>query len=295
MKEAGAPTALANLQPNGDAIVAHLEWLAGPLRETRPDLRIEIAWGHFQEGPSSANTFRLDQIDAAAALALDLNMTGNNVYIGATLKRADAPEFKRTSREHDAVATAIAIDFDREFSEGLDKIESIASPGLVVITGRVPQARGHIWMPIVPNQDLNLLGKVQRDLVAYAGADRNALGGARLMRLAGTIAYPSVKKQERGYRVELTNGRFAAAQPSDLAAVLYALNMVKGNAGSICAAATVRPFLRTAGYLPCASQSVPIVRGSVPWEIARDLVRHLVSKGFFTSRSGIRKDDEGGS
>jgi hypothetical protein len=49
-----------------------------------------------------------------------------------------------------------------------------------------------------------LWSEVNRRSVFFSGGDRNALGTYRLMRLAGSVSFPSVKKQARGYVDELT-------------------------------------------------------------------------------------------
>jgi hypothetical protein len=52
--------------------------------------------------------------------------------------------------------------------------------------------------------------------VRLSGGDRHALGTYRLMRLAGSVSFPSPRKQERGYVVEVTSALLINAPAYDL-------------------------------------------------------------------------------
>ncbi len=181
----------------------HIEWL-GPVRDTHPHLRIEIAAGAPDDGPRIGKTFRLHEIDNAVGFASWANTRGLNVYIGVTLKRHDTPAKGRTKAEHAALATCLAVDIDRDFANCSRKLLAVAAPSLVVKTGTTPRPRGQIWFRLQPTEDMGLWGEVNARGVAFCGGDANALGVYRVMRLAGTINYPSRKKIERGRVTELT-------------------------------------------------------------------------------------------
>jgi hypothetical protein len=186
------------------AILSHLKWLSDPVRDTHPHMRLEIAWADPDTGPNRAKTFRIDAIDDAVRFAVWINQKGKNAYAGATLKRADTPAKGRTRTEHAAVATCLPIDVDGDLVDGTRKLAVIARPQLIVVTGCTPQARGSLWIRIAATDDMALWSKVNRRSVFFSGGDRNALGTYRLMRLAGSVSFPSVKKQARGYVDELT-------------------------------------------------------------------------------------------
>jgi hypothetical protein len=185
----------------------HLEWRVEPVANSSPDLRLEIAWSDLEAGPNRAKTFQLDDLDAAVEFAEWINGKGCNVYVGATLKGADTPAMGRTRTEHAAVATCLPVDIDGEFFDGARKLATIAKPQLFVLTGNVPQPRGQLWIRINPTQDLTLWREVNHRSVQFSGGDRFALGTYRLMRLAGSVSYPPLKKQQRGYAVELTSAQ----------------------------------------------------------------------------------------
>ncbi len=192
------------IRADGSAMFNHLNWLVAPIRDTHPQVRLEIAWADPDTGPNRAKTFRTDAIDDAVGFAVGVNEKGANVYVGATLKRADTPAQGRTRREHAAVATCLPVDIDGDLVDGARKLATIAKPQLVVLTGRTPQLRGQLWIGVAPTEDMGLWGEVNRRSVFFSGGDRNALGTYRLMRLAGSVSFPSVKKQARGYVDELT-------------------------------------------------------------------------------------------
>lgn len=206
--------------PNRAAMRDHLSRLTDVEREALPDLRVEIAWGDPDEGPSHARTYRIDEIEAAAGFAAWINARGCNVYVGATLKAIDAPPKGRTSIGHAVLATSLPIDIDGDFVAAACKLASIAKPQLVVITGLQPQIRGQLWIRIKPTDDMATWAEVNRRSVAFSGGDRNALGAHRLMRLGGSLSHPSLKKQARGYVIERTSLRMLNTQAYDLRELL---------------------------------------------------------------------------
>jgi Primase C terminal 2 (PriCT-2) len=197
-------TSQLSMCPDCVAMLSHLKWLSDPVLNTHPNMRLEIAWADVETGPNSAKTFRIDAIDDAVRFAEWINLKGRNVYVGATLKRVDTPAKGRTRTDHAAVATCLPIDVDGNLVDGTRKLAMIARPQLIVITGCTPQARGSLWIRIAATNDMALWSEVNRRSVFFSGGDRNALGTYRLMRLAGSVSFPSAKKQARGYVDELT-------------------------------------------------------------------------------------------
>jgi hypothetical protein len=99
---------------------------------------------------------------------------------------------------------------------GARKLAVIAKPQLMVITGKAPEPRGQLWIRLAPTEDMEVWSEVNRRSVLFSGADRFALGTYRLMRLAGTVSFPSSQKQARGYGVELTSAILCKAPAYDL-------------------------------------------------------------------------------
>jgi hypothetical protein len=262
---------MAALAPDRRAITSHLNWLAEPALETDPTPRLELAWGEPDQGPSCARTYRLDQLDDAADFAAWVNRTGANVYVGSTLKKADTPFKGRTGASHAALAVCLPVDVDGAFHDGLQKLESIAKPQLLVTTGTIPELRGQLWLRTTPTADLAQWEEVNRRSVHFCGGDRNALGTYRLMRLAGTVSYPSPQKEKRGYVIELTTITFCDAPTYDLSDLLNSLPPV-AKATPVGAKTSTGPK-HLARRIPLNRVNVAIVKtmlDALPEEYAED-------------------------
>lgn len=187
--------------PNESAMRQHLDWITtgAPI-----DYRFEIAWGLPDQGPNNARTFRLDDVASGVAAATQTNLAGNNVYVSVTLKSPSTPAYGRTRKEHSAVATCLTVDFDNQFISGARRLGSIARPQLIVLTGTRPSLRAQLWLRITPIYHLRLWDHATREIAEVCQADLNAVGLNRLMRLAGTVSYPTTAKRSRGYIEEVT-------------------------------------------------------------------------------------------
>lgn len=239
-------------RPSREMMRQHLEWLVAPVRYTRPDLRIEIACGPPVKGPCSAKTFRLDELYHAARFAFWCNCRGNNAYLGATLKHTDTPHVGRTGRHHAAVATCLPIDIDEQFGQVARRMGSIARPNLTVVTGTVPAIRAQLWIRVLPTDDLDLWSEANARAVHFCGGDTAALGRNRLMRLAGSVSYPSPGKVARGYQIELVNPHFLKAACYNLEELRQRLPAVKNvqPIGRVQLASPRRPSQRRRWSVP---------------------------------------------
>lgn len=213
--------------PNRQEMLAHLEWIAGPALSVHPELRIEIAHGSPEEGPNKARTFALRDLYSAAKWAYYQNTHGSNVYVGALLKRPDAPPGGRTSAHDAALATCLPVDIDENFVLGARKLAQLTKPQLLVQTGSMPEPRGQLWVRIKATDDLGSWSELNSRAVHFCGGDRNALGRNRLMRLAGSVSYPPKLKQLRGYTAELTAAHFVNAPTYETAKLISTLPTVQ--------------------------------------------------------------------
>ena len=88
---------------------------------------------------------------------------------------------------------------------GLKQLAALIKPDLVVQTGSVPCKRYHAyWRLVEPCRDLSMWRQRQADIARRYGTDQAVVNPSRLMRVAGTVAYPSAAKMARGYIPELT-------------------------------------------------------------------------------------------
>lgn len=184
-------------KPDGESILRHLQFIAAPC--PCPELQLELAWGGPEEGPNCARLFPVSHLEAAAAHAALVNQAGCNVYVGITLKKGDACSSRRTGNSAAVIATSVAADIDGDLVAGARKLPQGVRPQLIVITGTTPHTRGHLWFGLQPSADFDLWDEVTRRAIASCDGDMNARGRSRLMRLGGTVSYPSHSKRVRGY------------------------------------------------------------------------------------------------
>jgi hypothetical protein len=213
------------MEPETREMLHHLAWLSYPARSIAPNLRLEIAWGSPDSGPNRSRTFGISEVATAAGFAAWINRKGCNVYVGATLKSADALHRGRVAADKAWLATSLPVDCDVDLVTTAEKLAAIAKPQLLVLTGQRPEARGQLFVRIKPITDLTTWDIVHERLVRKCGGDENARGRGRLTRLAGSVSYPSPEKTLRGYTVEQTSAHFVPAQEysvHDLLALLPA-------------------------------------------------------------------------
>jgi hypothetical protein len=200
------------LNPNTAAIQAHIEWLISPALERYGDAKLEIAWDHAGDGnPTRAQLFHITEVGVAEAVKVAARVNENaedcrcNVYLGMMLKKPETRSKRRTRALDCYVATAVPVDIDRDVETTNAALEAVAQPGLTVRTGTTPQPREQKWCQLKePCANPALVEQAFKSLVEHVGGDHDARGAYRLMRLGGSVNYPSPRKQTRGYVVERT-------------------------------------------------------------------------------------------
>src|ERR1700722_3794067 len=208
------------LLPNITDINAHLYALFAPaFVQAYRDAKIEIAWANPKTGNAvnQAEIFSAFDLEKPAAFAYNKNAAGNNVYIALAL-RAGTHKSGRASGKDIITARSAGCEYygkgHAERVYALCKANTLR-PAIVVTTGNIPDKRDHLYFEIdgVPTPaDLTAMGAGLKKLL---GTDD--VGNAdRVMRLAGTVNWPSPKKigPEYGYVAELTTLRLVPDSPS---------------------------------------------------------------------------------
>lgn len=219
---AGLPDLPPTRRPNVKAIRAHIEWLIEPARGAYDDALIEIAYDDVEGGsPRAAKLFGLDELDEAVAYAFKTNLERKNLYIGAGLRLPDTKRFGRCSEADFYVATAVPVDIDIRYDEVRAKMATVVDDGLVVTTGLTPDRRSQHWTRLsAPCDEPSEFGHAFAALVQNVGADFKVKDAARIMRLGGTVTWPSEKKIAKGYVSEVTAVTVRAeARSSDIEAL----------------------------------------------------------------------------
>lgn len=192
------------LCPNREHIAAHLAALFAPtFVHPYQDSWIEIVYGDPDNGNqlNRARKFSAHNSIPIIDFAERKNAEGCNVYVGAALRKGDMPP-KGRANDVNFQATAFAwADYDAAGDDA--RIGAILQtngmqPALVVTTGTVPHVRRHLYFAIADGSDQAQVVAANTALMNLLGSDdvRNA---SRIMRLAGTVNYPTPAKMKRNY------------------------------------------------------------------------------------------------
>ena len=204
--------------PNMTDISAHLYALFDPaFVQAYPEAWIEIAYGHAASGGAirDAQNYSVFKLKEAAEFAEARNKNGDNIYVGPALREGKQPG---DGRADGALVLTSSHGWVEDDGKGDDeRIDAILmahnlSPKLIVTTGSNPYPRRHLYFGLdgIPSPDQ--LKAVNVSLKTLLGSDA-VQDPVRIMRLAGTINYPTPDKQLRGYVAELVTLRIVPAAP----------------------------------------------------------------------------------
>ncbi len=151
--------------------------------------------------------FTQDAIDRAVELAFRMNQKKMNVYVtinpvnpDAVIKAGKGATDSDILRAHYSFADAD----DLQGLDGLNTLAGLIEPDIIVTTGTIPHERRHAyWRLAEPCQDLHLWRETQKLIASKLKTDSSVCNPSRIMRVAGTVSYPSKPKLTRGYVPEL--------------------------------------------------------------------------------------------
>lgn len=195
--------------PDVDAMRSHVEHLFGGYLDGYHDGLIELAWTDTK--PDAAGRYRLShgrlfgtgELEELTAEAYRLNSQPMcNVYIGAALRHPGTAPFARGQDDDAWALTSLYVDLDDEGTATAAKeIYGLDKPTMVIVTGRAPHTRAQMWWRLEePLTDPAGWSALLRGMATKLHSDTTVTNPSRVMRLAGTIAWP-VKP---GRTVELT-------------------------------------------------------------------------------------------
>ncbi|HSF94667.1 MAG TPA: AAA family ATPase, partial [Thermohalobaculum sp.] len=157
--------------------------------------------------------FGSDDFDDIVEEAVRQNCTPNqNVYVGAALRKPDIPPFGRCGDEDFFALPALYVDLDD--AQAAIQVRTryrSCPPTAAVVTGRHPHVRAQLWWRLEsPEQDPEASRRQTRALATALGGDPTVCNPSRVMRLAGSIAWP-LKPGRQMERTELQT--FADGRP----------------------------------------------------------------------------------
>lgn len=193
------------IEPDRGAILADLTFFTARWGELDAPARLELRVVGEGVQPQSG-FFAPDDLDAAADWAVGMNVLRRNVYMVRNPLRGDIA----APATDDDVIAAFYCWADCDDGQSVANIRSYGGPGhsATVLTGRVPSLRAHTyWELEEPCLNLAAWRDLQKGIAQRFDSDGAVINPARIMRLAGTVSFPSKKKAAKGYEVELVGMR----------------------------------------------------------------------------------------
>lgn len=183
--------------PQANVILSHLEHLFGDIPASIEGL-IEYGWTAGNDPRHPLNQARLldcGGFDQAAHDIAQLNeVEFQNGYVGLGLRRPDASRSHRAKADDTTCLVAIWADLDSVGSptHAIGLLSAVGlQPTLVVQTGEHPHLRVQmVWKLETPTQELGRAKLILRRLADLLGGDRSVCNVDRLLRVAGTVAWP---------------------------------------------------------------------------------------------------------
>jgi hypothetical protein len=178
------------VEPDAEGMLAHCHHLFGECL----DGRIELAWTDATHGKlRHAKLFGIDELDELVTQALEVNRAGSNVYVGAALRKSDAPDGRCTDT-HFLALPAFYCDIDA--AGALETARELyrragCPPTASVVTGRHPHTRCQLfWRLETPERDPEAARRQNLALARTLGGDISVINPGRVLRLGGSIAWP---------------------------------------------------------------------------------------------------------
>ena len=265
-------------RPDHSAIMAHLTHL---FCDIDSDLGlIEVAWSApTGKALNQAQLFETGNLQRVADRICALNQTSDqNVYFAAGLRAHGSDPAKRGNTATVTHLTAVWADFDDEgeAERALDIVRDWGMPPTFVVqTGCYPFLRAQFWWKLThPTSRLAEAKALMTDLAKHLNGDKSVPNVDRLMRAAGTIAWP--KKLGRIKEVTgILRGWIGDGQPYDIDDLIRRLPVAVLPVDIKPANRTLQPARRT-------TQAERIEKSRLPgqWHCnIRDYVAHAVQGG----------------
>jgi hypothetical protein len=211
---------VAALTPNITDINAHLHGPFDPaFAHQHGEAWFEIAYSHpdIADGAvREAQNYGVFDLKEASEFAEAKNKAGFNIYVAPALRQGKQPRSGRAKTEHVLTSAFAWVEFDGDGDA--ERIEAILkasklTPAMIVTTGLVPHRRAHLYFRIDGAVTPPNLECANTSLMTLLGTDA-VQNADRVLRLAGTVNYPTRDKLGRGYVQEVTALRNERSAPA---------------------------------------------------------------------------------
>ena len=147
--------------------------------------------------------FETSQIREATNCIVEMNNRGLNAYAVVHPVLRQTPV---SAKDADIKRAFFAyVDADEKGAADRVRESKLFIPEMEVVTGTKPFLRNHIYFRFdEPMTDMLRWSELQKCLIKEFGTDTAIHNPSRLMRIAGSVAYPSASKLKRHYRAEVT-------------------------------------------------------------------------------------------
>jgi hypothetical protein len=271
-------------QPDIAAMAVQLEHQFGGFLDGAHNGLIELAWTNADDGKlRHAEMFHTDDLDKIAQRAFEINsIPGQNVYIGAALRKPGTFPGGRAEDEDYFATTASYVDLDDEgAADAVTGKYRGCKPTLAVVTGRQPYKRVQLWWRLeTPERDPDAHRAQCLALAIELGGDRTVVNPSRVMRLGGSIAWPRKAGRviEKTEVICFSDGRPLVMMPGQLAKAFPPMYAAPAQPPATAIQDGRSPIT---GKVNAAAMIARIQSGSGQWHNnVRDLVAHWVMRGL---------------
>ena len=192
-------------KPDTEMMLEHLQLMFGRVATDYPGGRVEIRCLYPDKGKPEAHTFDATTgLKEAVEHSKTFNNAGLNIYFGINPRMPSVAPFGACSEKDVEAAFYSCADLDDQKSYIRYKESDNLEPSFVVMTGTIPARRGHLYFEHDDVcRNLPAWKNIQCGIIDHYASDPAIKDTPRIMRLAGSISFPSQKKTKKDYVPEL--------------------------------------------------------------------------------------------
>lgn len=204
---------ISDLVPDEGQIEQFLRQLAAPWERQADQLGLMEVRFLAEGRQPQVSRFPMQCCDRAVDDIVQQNSAGMNAYVCVNPVNSKVDSAANKAATDNDILGAHFVFVDCDDLGGAERVAKSNLPyDMCVMTGQIPFVRQHFyWQLQKPLFDLLRWRNIQKRLIAEYETDAVIHNPSRIMRIAGTITYPSPIKKERGYVSELATFQMVGA------------------------------------------------------------------------------------